>query len=498
MLTSKAALKQYFGHEDFRGGQAPAIDALLSGRDVLCVMPTGAGKSMCFQVPALMLGGVTLVISPLISLMKDQVTALIAAGVPAAYLNSSLTPRQMDLALQRARQGQYKIIYVAPERLHTQSFLAFARMVNISLIAVDEAHCVSQWGQDFRPSYTGIPAFIKALPNRPPVGAFTATATLQVRQDIEALLELKDPLALVTGFDRANLKFEVRKPRDKYDELHKIIVKHSDQSGIIYCQTRKTVEEVSQRLTLNGFPCTRYHAGLSDLERHQNQEDFSFDRIRFIAATNAFGMGIDKSNVSFVVHYNMPKDLESYYQEAGRAGRDGEEADCILLYSGKDVHTARFLIENSARSEAVDETLLPQLIEKDLERLKYMTYYCTVDRCLRDQILKYFGEKSIGQCGHCSRCLAEPAAKEEVIPPRQALWVDEGLLKCLKELRLDLARKSGVPAFVVFTDASLRDMAAKRPSTLDGFSLVNGVGRAKAEKYGFVFVQAIRHYLEKN
>ena len=495
MAQAQDVLKQVFGHDDFRGGQQPAIDALLSGRDALCVMPTGAGKSVCYQVPALLKSGITLVISPLISLMKDQVAALISAGVPAAYLNSSLTPSQMSTALNRAASGQYKIIYVAPERLQTESFLAFARDAEISLIAVDEAHCVSQWGQDFRPSYTAIPIFIAALPKRPPIGAFTATATLPVRDDIVKLLGLVNPLQLVTGFDRANLKFEVRKPKSKDEELEGIIRQRPEQCGIIYCQTRRAVETVSANLTLKGFPCTRYHAGLSDAERRQNQDDFSFDRVKLIAATNAFGMGIDKSNVSFVVHYNMPKDLESYYQEAGRAGRDGEKADCILLYSGKDVHTAKFLIENSNRSETVDEKLLPALVKRDLERLKLMTYYCTVDRCLRVQILSYFGEKDLEECGNCSHCVPLPRAHKTQPVVLQAFPVDEGLFAHLKEKRLELAKKSGVPAFVIFSDASLRDMASKRPTTLDGFSLIAGVGRVKAERYGFVFVQAIRRYL---
>ena len=327
------ALRQTFGYSSFRSGQEQIVDALLSGRDALCVMPTGAGKSICFQIPALLLPGVALVISPLISLMKDQVASLNQAGVRAAYLNSSLTPRQYAHAIENACSGMYKIIYVAPERLETYEFRELCREIEVSLLAVDEAHCVSQWGQDFRPSYLRIRAFIESLPRRPVVGAFTATATEEVQADIVKLLNLQDPFRMTTGFDRPNLRFEVRTPHKKNSELLDILAEMRDRSGIVYCSTRKNVEEVCSLLCANGYAATRYHAGLGDAERRDNQDDFLYDRKTVMVATNAFGMGIDKSNVGFVIHYNMPKNLESYYQEAGRAGRDGSDAVCILLYS---------------------------------------------------------------------------------------------------------------------------------------------------------------------
>ena len=318
-MTKEEALKTYFGYDTFRGGQEPVIDALLSSRDALAIMPTGAGKSVCYQIPALLLPGITLVISPLVSLMRDQVTQLVQMGVPAAFLNSSLTFKQYLLALSRAKEGRYKIIYVAPERLETEGFLDFACHADISLVAVDEAHCISQWGQDFRPSYLHIPAFLEKLGRRPPLGAFTATATPEVRRDIEKLLGLRDPLRLTTGFDRKNLYFEVQEPADKRSAMLELVRSRPDKCGIVYCSTRKTVEEVCGFLQETGVSATRYHAGLEPEERRQNQEAFLYDRARVMVATNAFGMGIDKSDVRYVIHYNMPKDIESYYQEAGRA-----------------------------------------------------------------------------------------------------------------------------------------------------------------------------------
>mgnify|MGYP002581307339 FL=1 len=341
-----SVLKEYFGHDSFREGQDRITDSLLGGRDVLGIMPTGAGKSICYQVPALMFDGITIVVSPLISLMKDQVSALVQ-GVAAAYINSSLTHAQYLKVLQNTKNGKYKIIYVAPERLCAPAFLEICRNLNISMVAVDEAHCVSQWGQDFRPSYLKIPDFIDALNSRPVVGAFTATATGAVRDDIKTLLRLVSPLVVTTGFDRPNLFFSVMQPKNKSIELMKLIKERKNESGIVYCSTRKAVEEVCELLQKNGFAATRYHAGLDENERRRNQDDFVYDRAAIMVATNAFGMGIDKSNVSFVIHYNMPKNMESYYQEAGRAGRDGRSADCILLYSAKDVRTNQFLINNS-------------------------------------------------------------------------------------------------------------------------------------------------------
>ncbi len=404
VTDKQTVLKQYFGYESFRDGQEWLIDNILAGKDVVGVMPTGAGKSICFQVPAMLFHGITLVISPLISLMKDQVNALTQAGIKAAYINSSLTASQYDMALNLAQNGVYKIIYVAPERLLANEFLLFAQNANISMVTIDEAHCISQWGQDFRPSYVKIVDFIGRLKTRPVVSAFTATATSEVRDDIVHTLQLNDPKVLVTGFDRKNLYFEVQKPADKFAALSDFLQDKQSKTGIVYCSTRKAVDEVCERLNSSGHKATRYHAGLTDKERKENQDDFIFDRKQIIVATNAFGMGIDKSNVSFVVHYNMPKNIESYYQEAGRAGRDGEPADCVLLYSGQDVRTNLYLIENGRATEAIDRETELQVRERDRGRLKAMTYYCQTNECLREYILKYFGENTANYCGNCGNC----------------------------------------------------------------------------------------------
>lgn len=398
-------LKTYYGYDTFRDGQEELIDCLLNGQDVCGIMPTGAGKSVCYQVPALLLPHVTLVVSPLISLMKDQVRALNQMGVHAAYLNSSLSWNQYKKALAYAKEGRYKIIYVAPERLLTEDFLEFAASTPISLLAVDEAHCVSQWGQDFRPSYLKIPEFVRTLPIRPVIGAFTATATREVREDIIRMLELSDPHVAVTGFDRKKLYFEVRHDKDKYRSIRDYLLAHPDSSGVIYCATRKNVEEVCDRLLADGFRATRYHAGLSDEERRANQEAFTYDDAPIMVATNAFGMGIDKSNVRFVLHYNMPKNMESYYQEAGRAGRDGAKADCILFYSGQDVITNQFFIEQDRDNEELTGEALEEVRRQDRERLKKMTFYCHTTDCLRDYMLRYFGEFGSNYCGNCSNCL---------------------------------------------------------------------------------------------
>ena len=407
MMKDYEVLKKYFGYESFREGQQELITNILERHDVLGIMPTGAGKSICYQVPAVMLEGITLVISPLISLMKDQVGTLNEAGIRAAYLNSSLSYAQYRKALSLARGYTYKIIYVAPERLMSDEFLSFAKEMKISMVCVDEAHCVSQWGQDFRPHYLHIREFLKEMPQRPIVSAFTATATTQVKEDILQLLDMKDPYTITTGFDRKNLYFAVEKPKDKYQALLHYVKQHTEDAGIVYCLSRKTVEEVCDRLCADGFASSRYHAGLSDAERMNNQDDFIYDRKTIMVATNAFGMGIDKSNVRFVVHFNMPKNMESYYQEAGRAGRDGEQADCILLYSGKDVRLNQFLIEQGSGHEDMEEAVRMELQQKEKERLKSMTFYCTIPSCLRHYMLKYFGEESDGFCGSCSNCLTQ-------------------------------------------------------------------------------------------
>ena len=421
-------LKQYFGYDSFREGQEELIDTILQGRDVFGIMPTGAGKSLCYQIPALMFEGITLVVSPLISLMKDQVAALNQAGVYAAYLNSSLTQGQYFKALEFAKAGKYKIIYVAPERLLTESFLNFAMYADISFLSIDEVHCVSQWGQDFRPSYLKIIDFLQRLPKRPVVGAFTATATAAVRDDVMRILQLKNPKVVTTGFDRKNLSFSVKTGKDKDRELLSIIEEHGDDSGIIYCITRKLVEEVYEKLQRRGLSVSKYHAGLSDEERRNNQDDFIYDRKQLMVATNAFGMGIDKPDVRFVVHYNMPKNMESYYQEAGRAGRDGEEAECILLYSAQDVHVNQFFIDNNRENEELSDVELEAVKEKDRERLKKMTYYCYTGDCLRRYMLNYFGEYAPSYCGKCSNCLTN---FEEVDVTKYARII----LCCIEESR---------------------------------------------------------------
>lgn len=618
-MTDSEALKKYFGFDSFRGGQAELITAVSDGRDVLGVMPTGAGKSVCYQLPAVTHDGITLVISPLISLMKDQVGALAQAGIPSAYINSTLTPRQMESALYNAGCGKYKLIYVAPERLTSPDFIEFAQSTNIFMLAVDEAHCISQWGQDFRPSYAQIPQFIAQLATRPIVSAFTATATSQVRDDIVELLGLQNPLELVTGFDRQNLYFEVRAPHDKFAELTAFLKTQPGKSGIVYCSTRKTVEEVCEELNSSGFPALRYHAGLSDVERHNNQDDFLYDRAQIMVATNAFGMGIDKSNVSFVVHYNMPKDIESYYQEAGRAGRDGSPAVCLLLYSGQDVVMGKWLIDHGSEGAELDAETARLLRERNHARLRQMTFYCTGSDCLRAFILRYFGENPPDFCGGCGNCDSDAEPTDVTVDaqmilscvtrmrnanstgaygaglvadvllgkeservrtlgfdrlstfciskrdPRELraiigflvrrgyLIQDNGeypvlrltdkspealsgkvkldmklpqlqertahtrgeradtgrkaslrgknaplanpdVFEKLKALRRELADRQGVPAFVIFTDATLREMSALLPTSNEEFLRVPGVGAEKLKRYGEQFISEIAKY----
>ncbi|MBD5477472.1 MAG: DNA helicase RecQ [Lachnospiraceae bacterium] len=421
-------LKKYFGYSAFREGQGTLIDNILQGRDVLGIMPTGAGKSICYQIPALLLSGITLVISPLISLMKDQVHALNQAGIHAAYINSSLNESQISKALRLAAAGQYKIIYVAPERLETYEFMQFARQAEISMVTVDEAHCISQWGQDFRPSYLKIVQFIRKLEKRPVISAFTATATENVKEDIVCVLGLNDPYVLVTGFDRKNLYFAVETPAGKDKYVLQYIGEHEAESGIIYCATRKNVDTLYDKLRAEGIAVTKYHAGLSSEERRQNQEDFIYDKSPVMIATNAFGMGIDKSNVRYVIHYNMPQSPENYYQEAGRAGRDGERAECILLYSAQDVMINRFLLENKEQKGEYTREEMEAIAERDEERLRMMIYYCLTTDCLREYILRYFGEQGAGHCGNCRNCLRE---YEEIDVTEAAVKIITGI----KEVR---------------------------------------------------------------
>ena len=402
-MQAKEVLKKVFGYDSYKKGQEPLINGILAGRDVLGIMPTGAGKSICYQVPALVLPGLTLVISPLISLMQDQVKALNEAGIHAGYINSSLTEGQVRKVYNLARLGTFKIIYVAPERLENAEFLEFAAQADISMVTVDEAHCISQWGQDFRPSYLKIIDFISGLPKRPIVSAFTATATEEVKEDIICVLQLRDPEVVVTGFDRENLYFSVETIRNKDDFVASYIQKHPNESGIIYCATRKNVDFLHLFLTANGVPAARYHAGMTNEDRKASQDDFIFDRLPIIVATNAFGMGIDKSNVRFVLHYNMPQSMENYYQEAGRAGRDGGPAACILLFSAQDVMIAKYLLDHKDFSEVSEEDA--ELIrQRDQRRLHVMEGYCRTTGCLRNYILGYFGEKTEAPCDNCGNC----------------------------------------------------------------------------------------------
>ena len=404
--TPKEALKAVFGYDSFRPGQEAVINAILEGRDILAVMPTGAGKSLCYQVPAMLLSGITLVISPLISLMQDQVKALNEAGVDAAFINSSLSEKEMHDTFKNASKGQYKIIYVAPERLMSEGFVRLAKGVEISMITVDEAHCISQWGQDFRPSYMDIAEFVNVLDKRPIISAFTATATQNVREDIICSLGLTNPYFLVTGFDRENLFFQVDKPQSKDRFILDYLDRHKGESGIIYCATRKNVDSLYTLLKKRNISVAKYHAGISIEERKQMQDDFVFDYTSIVIATNAFGMGIDKSNVRFVIHYNMPSSMENYYQEAGRAGRDGLNSECILLFSPQDIIINRFLLEHKDFSE-IDPTDAMTIRERDIKRLQIMEGYCYTTECLRNYILKYFGEDPKKPCDDCGNCLRQ-------------------------------------------------------------------------------------------
>lgn len=543
---AKKLLKQYFGYDEFRQGQEQLIEAALNGQDVLGIMPTGAGKSLCFQIPALMMDGITLVISPLISLMKDQVGTLNQAGIHAAFLNSSLTQGQYHTALKYAMQGRYKIIYVAPERLETEGFINFALNsgVKISMLAVDEAHCVSQWGQDFRPSYLNILSFVKKLARRPIISAFTATATSKVRDDILQILSLERPVILTTGFDRSNLTFKVKHIKDKDLYILDYLVSHRQDSGIIYCATRKNVEKVYDMLNANGLSVTKYHAGLSAEERKENQDSFIYDIKPVVVATNAFGMGIDKSNVRFVIHYNMPQCIENYYQEAGRAGRDGEDSECVLLYSPQDIMINKFFIEHREPNPDMDAEEQARLMILDKRRLNAMVDYCKTSGCLREYILKYFGERPDNpkggryNCHNCSNCVideAEQEADEAYMYPgnhfsapvsRNAAMVadrmkrsaaaaksayatpkskkpedalnDRGvmLFNRLRELRKQIAVSVGVPPYVIFSDRTLIDMCLKVPFNEEEMLSVSGVGENKYERYGKVFMDEIYDFLD--
>ena len=453
-MTPREALKRYFGYDSFRPGQEEIVSALLAGRDALAIMPTGAGKSLCYQVPALLLPGLTLVISPLISLMQDQVKGLNAAGIHAAFINSSLTETQIARALDLAAEGSYKLVYVAPERLESPVFRSFAAGADISMVTVDEAHCISQWGQDFRPSYLKILDFIDSLPRRPIVSAFTATATREVKDDIVCTLRLHDPKVLVTGFDRPNLYFQVERTRRKDDFVIQYLRDHPGESGIIYCATRKNVDKLQELLTEYGFAATKYHAGLSAEARRKNQNDFIYDTAPVIVATNAFGMGIDKSNVRFVLHYNMPQSMENYYQEAGRAGRDGLPSQCVLLFSAQDVIINKFLLDKKDFAEMDDEQA-DLLRQRDLQRLQTMERYCQTTECLRNYILAYFGEHPTAPCCNCGSCNND---FDEVDMTDAAKW----MINCVAELRGRYGKAILFGTLQGANRARLRELGAER------------------------------------
>lgn len=587
-------LERYFGYHTFREGQEKLIGHILEGQDVLGIMPTGAGKSLCYQVPAMVLEGITIVVSPLISLMKDQVDALKEVGIPAGVLNSTLSNLEYKQTLERALDGAYKLLYVAPERLDTIDFTTLSERLPIDMVAVDEAHCVSQWGHDFRPHYKQIASYVAKLPKRPIVVAFTATATPRVKEDIEQLIALRNPYTLITGFDRPNLYFEVQKPHSKYDWLVDYVKSTGEESGVIYCATRKNVDALYDRLQAKGIAVSRYHAGLPEGERKEHQEAFLYDRSRIMIATNAFGMGIDKSNVRFVIHYNMPKNMESYYQEAGRAGRDGLPSNCILLYSAADIMTNRLLIENS--HDNLD-------LSGEYEKLNEMVDYCNTDGCLRTYILRYFGEEAEENCKHCGNCKSEVAKQDitietqkilscikrmgerfgmgmvvdvlkgantqkirqfkfetlttyglmkdytketikemiafliaekyialeggeypvlalttkaysvlkgqeqvmmrlllqqEVEEDRVEVPKDEALLTALKVLRKEMAEAQNVPPFVIFSDATLREMAMYYPENEEEMMQITGIGQVKYDKYGKRFEELITNYVASN
>ena len=509
-MNINQTLKQYFGYDSLRTGQEELINGILAGHDVLGIMPTGAGKSLCYQLPALMLKGITLVISPLISLMSDQVKALNQAGVHAAYINSSLTENQIRMALSYASQGRYKIIYVAPERLNTPRFLDFACNADISMLTVDEAHCISQWGQDFRPSYLEIAGFLTRLPRRPIVSAFTATATERVKNDIVASLGLNNPVTMVTGFDRPNLFFRVvtRKGGSQKDNsIINYVKKHEDESGIIYCATKKNVDKLYTLLNEQGISAGRYHAGLSNDERKQNQEDFTYDRIRVMVATNAFGMGIDKSNVRYVLHYNMPQSLEYYYQEAGRAGRDGEEAECVLFFSKQDIMINKFLLQNKASAGDVASDM--QKTANDRRKLQQMINYCETDKCLREFILSYFGDTTPCTCNKCSNCVVVEDEEEETYvetgkkrkKAAQLAGLNElgaALFEKLRSVRTELAAEKSVPPYIICSDKTLKDMCAKLPRDKEQLADVYGMGEQKIQNYGEAFVTAVNSFVADN
>ena len=483
------ALTRYFGYDSFRPGQQGIVEALLAGRDVLGVMPTGAGKSVCYQIPAALSPGVTLVVSPLISLMRDQVDALNDLGLPAAFINTTQTPDEQAMVFAQAAAGQIKLLYVAPERLETGRFRDFAARTPISLIAVDEAHCVSQWGQDFRSSYLGIGDFIAGLPQRPPVGAFTATATERVRRDIVGLLGLRNPAVTVTGFDRPNLYFDVVKLETKYKAawVARYVADHPDESGIVYCATRKTTEALTDTLNQMGHPAVAYHGGMSPDAREAAQRDFITDKVPVVVATNAFGMGIDKSNVRYVIHHNLPESIEAYYQEAGRAGRDGEPSRCTLLWNESDIVTRRRLLDNDYENERLTPEEQEIVRQSKRRLLDGMVGYCRTTDCLHRYMTRYFGQElspnagstvgediaadssQSGKCGACSNC-------ESTFETIDVTRVAQAISRCVH----DVGQRVGSGKIVkILRGSRAQDLAWLNPERMPTFGMLKDVNEAR-------------------
>lgn len=483
------ALTRYFGYDSFRPGQQGIVEALLAGRDVLGVMPTGAGKSVCYQIPAALSPGATLVISPLISLMRDQVDALNDLGLPAAFINTTQTPDEQAMVFAQAAAGQIKLLYVAPERLETGRFRDFAARTPISLIAVDEAHCVSQWGQDFRSSYLGIGDFIAGLPQRPPVGAFTATATERVRRDIVGLLGLRNPAVTVTGFDRPNLYFDVVKLETKYKAawVARYVADHTDESGIVYCATRKTTEALADTLNQMGHPAVAYHGGMSPDAREAAQRDFITDKVPVVVATNAFGMGIDKSNVRYVIHHNLPESIEAYYQEAGRAGRDGEPSRCTLLWNESDIVTRRRLLDNDYENERLTPEEQEIVRQSKRRLLDGMVGYCRTTDCLHRYMTRYFGQElssnagstagediaadssQSGRCGACSNC-------ESTFETIDVTRVAQAISRCVH----DVGQRVGSGKIVkILRGSRAQDLAWLNPERMPTFGMLKDVNEAR-------------------